>query len=219
MTQFASFNVGSYDMSLYHFAIRHLWSDGPGFAWAFGLERNFFSEHFSPVLFLFVPVDLLFRSSLALLVAQAVLVSLGVPLSAALARALGLPRAIGAVLALAYAFNASLWEAFRFDFHPETLVPVSVLAMSWCLARERFAAFAVTLLLALSIKEDMALVLVPCLFMLGLSERRVRVPAFLGAMVCVLWLLFAIGFAIPHAQPTEVAWSMFAARYGNWGAT
>ena len=123
VTQHVSFATTAYDLSTYHDAIRHAWADAPSFMWAFGIEKNFFAEHCSPVLLAFVPLDFIFRTPLVVLVSEALLFGLGALKIAGAARSLGLRPLLAQCVAAAFATNAMCWDALNFDFHPEAFSP------------------------------------------------------------------------------------------------
>ncbi len=219
VSQHLAFGTGAYDLSMYHSAVRHAWSDGPAFMWAFGIERNFLSEHFSPVLLAFVPLDIAFRSPLAMLVTEGLVFGLGAFTLAGLARALGVRPLLAQVAAITYATNVLCWRALSFDFHPEAMIPAGVFAVAWAMREKRRGWLIVTLLATLSIKEDVAIILIPVVLIVGLDERRNwRWPVFVS-LISAAWLIFALKVALPLASPPGTAWGMFEVRYGEWGPT
>lgn len=219
VTQHLGFGTGAYDLSMYHSAVRHAWADGPGFMWAFGIERNFMAEHFSPVLLLFVPFDFIFRSPLVLLVGEGLLFGLGAFTLSGLARALGLRPVLAQGLALVYATNVVCWDALTFDFHPESFLPTALFGALWALKARRGGWLVVSLLFVLSIKEDVALMLLPMVALVWLDERAAWRWPLAVAVFTTAWFLFAVRVAMPLARPPGEAWGMFAARYGQWGPT
>jgi uncharacterized membrane protein len=83
-----------------------------------------------------------------------------------------------------------------FDFHPETAVPLLLVAGILLFERGRWWAFAVTAVLASATKEDVCLVYVAWGVMLLCSRGRRRVGALLtGAGLA--WFLIATRVAIP----------------------
>ena len=219
VTQHLAFGTGAYDLTMYHSAIRYAWSEGPSFMWAFGLERNFFSEHFSPVLLALVPLDVVFRSPLALVVTEALVFALGAFTLAGLARALGVRPLFAQLAAVAYATNLVCWSALSFDFHPEAMIPAGAFAVLWAMKAKRAGWLAVSLLATLSLKEDVAIILIPMVLIVGLDDRRSwRWPVVVSAISAV-WMVLALKVALPLAHPPGVAWGMFQVRYGEWGPT
>ncbi len=219
VTQHVGFATTAYDLSMYHYAIRHAWADAPSFMWAFGIEKNFFAEHCSPVLLAFVPLDFVFRTPLVLLVSEALLFGLGAFTISGAARSLGLRPLLAQCVAAAYATNAMCWDALNFDFHPEALLPTALFATVWALKEKHFGWLAFSLTAVLSIKEDVAITLLPMVALVWLDERRSwRWPVTVAA-ITVAWCLFALTVAMPLARPPGEPWGMFAERYGHWGTT
>lgn len=118
LTQHLAFGTGSYDLAMYHYAVRYAWQQGPTFMWAFGVEKNYLADHFSPMLLAFVPLDMIFRSPLVLLVGEGLVFGLGARAIAGLAGAMGLRPLLAQVAAGAYAVNVVAWESLGFDFTP-----------------------------------------------------------------------------------------------------
>lgn len=219
VTQHVAFATTAYDLSMYHYAVRHAWADGPGFMWAFGIEQNFLAEHCSPVLLAFVPLDFIFRSPLSLLVSEGMLFGLGAFTLAGAARALGLRPLLAQCIAAVYATNFLCWDALNFDFHPEALLPTTLFATVWALKAKRAGWLAVSLIAALSIKEDVAVALVPMVALVWFDEKKSwRWPLAVTA-VTLVWFIFAVKVAMPLARPPGQPWEMFAVRYGHWGPT
>lgn len=219
VTQHVGFATTSYDLSMYHYAVRYAWDDGPSFMWAFGLQKNFLAEHFSPVLLAFVPFDFLFRSPLVLLIGEALIFGLGAFTIAGALRSLGLRPLLAQCVAAAFATNVMCWDALTFDFHPEAMLPCGLFATLWALKEKKLGWLVVSLVGVLSIKEDVALALLPMVGVLWLDERRGwRWPLAVTA-ITVVWGFFALKIAMPLARPPDAPWGLFAERYGQWGAT
>lgn len=111
VTQHLAFKTGSCDLTMYHSAVRHAWSAAPDFMWAFGIERNYLSDHFSPVLLALVPLDMIFRSPLTLLVIEALVFGLGTLALIGLARSMGVSPLLAQGLGAVYATNSIAWDS------------------------------------------------------------------------------------------------------------
>lgn len=97
------------------------------------------------------------------------------------------------------------------------MLPAGTFAVLWAMKAKRSGWLAAALLAVLSIKEDVALVLLPMALVVGLDDRRSwRWPVAVAA-VSALWFVLAIKVALPLARPEGATWDMFAARYGAWG--
>lgn len=215
VTQHLGFRTAGYDLSLYHWAVHH--AVRAPWLHAYGLERSYFSEHFSPVLLLLAPAEWL-GGPLGLVVAQALLCALGVWLVFAAARTFDVAALPAAVLALASTASAPWWAAFDFDFHPEVLVLPFAAGFVWAV-RTRRARWAVGFaLLLLSVKEDAALVLLAVAAWLAWVDPPARRWCAAAAALAVVWLVLALRVFIPWAVPDgQGAWRLVADRYGDWG--
>ena len=219
VTQHLAFGTGAFDLSMYHSAVRYAWAPGPSFMWAFGIEHSFLGDHFSPVLLAFVPFDAVFRSPLVLLIGEAAVFGLGALTIAGTGRLLGLRPVLAQLVAAVYATNVVCWDALAFDFHPETMLPACLFAALWALKARRAGWSALSLLVTLSIKEDVAIVLIPMVALVWLDDRRRWRWPLAVTVLAAAWMLLAVGVAMPLARPPGIGWSMFQERYGDWGAT
>lgn len=216
VAQHLGFRTAGYDLSLYHWAVHHAW--GPPWLEAYGLGRNYFSEHFSPVLLLFAPVERLVASPLALVVPLALGCAAGVGLVFRAARAFHLGPLAAACLALTTVTSTAWWAAFDFDFHPEVLVLPFAAGFVWAMREGRAVRAATFALLLLSVKEDAALLLLVVAGWLAWVDPARRRWCAWAAALAVLWLVLAVAVFIPAAvPPDQPTWRMLADRYGDWG--
>ncbi len=219
VAQHLAFETTSLDLSIFHYAVRYAWADGPGFVWSFSLGRSLFSEHFEPIVLAAVPLDMLTRSPFSLLIPEALACGAGLALAVGCARAFGLRPALAWLMGLAYATNLTWWDAFRYDFHPESMLPAGVFATLWALKARKPVLLALAVFFTLCLKEDMAIVLVPAVALGWWDEkRRWQAPA-LVALVSLAWCVISLKFIIPAARGPGGQWSLFAERYAAWGAT
>lgn len=164
-----------------------------------GPDFNRFGDHVSPILALLAPVYRVFPSAVTLLVAQALLLAVGVvPLMRFAHRRLGVPAMV--VVGLAYGLSWGIANSADFDFH-EIAFAVPLLMMSSIAYVERrdvaAVAWAVPLVL---VKEDLGLTLA----MLGVlvavrGRRRLGLLTALGGLAASAVEVLVI---IPAANPT-----------------
>lgn len=208
-----SFHTGAYDLSMFHHAVHN--TVHGSFMHAFGIERSFFSEHFSPLLLALVPLYAVAPSPLSLLVVQALAVSAAcVPLYL-LARDHGLARPASTLVTAAFLFSSVLWRGFAFDFHVELLGVPLVFTAALALHRRRWGLYYLAALGALFVKEDMVLV-VGALAVLALDRER-RWHALATWVLCAVWGYLAWKVAIPLSYPDARTTSHFVERYGHLG--
>ncbi len=116
---------------------------------------SFFGEHFSPVLFLLVPLYALWPTSACLLTVQTLAVSASAWPLYRLARELGLPRALATALAAAMIFSPPMQTALLYDFHMDLLAVPCLAWLVFALHRRAWLQSYVALALLVSVKEDM----------------------------------------------------------------
>lgn len=135
-------------------------------------EMHAWGDHFSPILYLFVPLFGVFPGAVVLLVAQTVCLALGALAVFAIARRpLGDER-LAVVFAGLYLLNPSLHGINVRDFHPAALSIPLLLAAVACFDANRPTWFLATVLLTLSTREDAALAVIGLGLWIALRRRR-----------------------------------------------
>lgn len=219
VAQQLSFGTGAWDLSMYQYAVHYLVAPGRSLGWAFGLERSIFSEHFSPALTLFAPLQAILPGPWVLLVGEGTLFGAGCAAIIACGRSMGLRPSLAQLVAAAYATEGALWDGLAFDFHPEPLLPLGAFTALWALRARRPVLASVALVVTLGIKEDVALVLAPLLLAAAWDDRDRWRPYAWAAALCVAWFVVAFAVALPAFREASQPWHLLAARYGEWGAT
>ncbi|TIH40127.1 DUF2079 domain-containing protein [Subtercola vilae] len=142
-----------------------------------GIDYSLLGDHFSPILATLAPLYLVFNGPQVLLVAQAVLIAVGVvPLTIWAARSLGPKTAI--VVAISYGLAGGLAHAVAFDFH-EIACAVPLLSFSLtALGNRRLRAAALWAAPLVLVKEDLGLTVAAIgaliAVLAGRSNRPVR---------------------------------------------
>jgi uncharacterized membrane protein len=191
-----NFQSGGYDLGIFDQAT---WLMGHGlkpFSTIRG--RYLLADHFQPALYLLAPLGRFGLSPIGLLILQSVLLAAVAPLLYRLAAVYGANRRLAlAVSAMWLASPLTQW-ANLFDYHPETAVPLLLVAGALLLERRRVGLFAVTALIASSTKEDVCLVYVMWALLLVLQKNSTlrRLGFFLGA-AGIVWFALATQVAIP----------------------
>lgn len=169
------------------------------------MGRNLLGDHTSFILVLLAPAYWVAPGAVTLLGSQALAAALGaVPVFLYAARRLA-NGGVALLLAVMFLLHPALqWTALE-DFHPDMyLVPLVMFAIYGALTR-RWVMYAVCVALALLVKEDVALVIVPLGIWVAVRRDRTIGLATIGAAVA--WALFAalvvmrglIGLAAPNA--------------------
>ncbi|MCJ7726977.1 MAG: DUF2079 domain-containing protein, partial [Acidimicrobiia bacterium] len=169
------------------------------------MGRNLLGDHTSFILVLLAPAYWIAPGAGTLLGSQALAAALGaVPVFLYAGRRLG-NQGVALLVAVLFLLHPALqWTALE-DFHPDMyLVPLVGFAIYGALTR-RWVMYAVCVALALMVKEDVALVIVPLGVWVAVRRDRTIGLATIGAAVA--WALFAalvvmrglIGVAAPNA--------------------
>ena len=154
-------------------------------------------DHFSPVLYLFVPLGWLASVATALLLAQTAIFAAGaVAMAGFAARRLGAAR-VAAAFALLYLLNPTLHGINVRDIHPAAFAIPLLVAAAWAVEAGRPAWAAVAVVLALAGREDVAIAGVGFGVWLALARRRWAVGAGV-AVACVALLWLDMNVLMPH---------------------
>jgi uncharacterized membrane protein len=215
LMQHFTFHTGAYDLAMYDTAVRNTLHGK--FMFAEQLGRNFFSEHFSPVLLLLCPLYLLADTPVMALLAECFVVAMGLWFIYRIGRHYSLSVVVCSLASLVFLNYKYLARGVMFDFHPEMMLPTFLLGCVYSLLKRRWWLYIGFLLLALSCKEDVAIYA----FCLGVYAFCSRETRYAGLMTCVsslIWAFVAWCVIIPGAMPHEAEVSHFvSARWGHLG--
>lgn len=223
-------DFGSFNQSFYTAAFRqqlfYYTSNLPA-----GTGGTFFSVHFSPFLFLLLPLYALFASPATLLIFKAAALALGaLPVYGLAHRRLGSP-AWGFGLGVAYLVSPLTMDIAWTSFDMEVFLPVLVLSSIYFLTRRRYIPFLLFWLLSLSVIETiaplLALFMVFCVLgvflgpraLSGVSLLRERVVLLAALTVSLVWILLAY-LVTTSFDPVGATFGVgYATRYTTLGAT
>ncbi|MFI7029621.1 DUF2079 domain-containing protein [Microbispora rosea] len=213
----ARFRAGAYDLVIFDQAIRSYARLQAPVSMLKGVHNGFgpgfcvLGDHWSPALALLAPLYWIHDGPATLLVAQAVLLALSIPLvwayafrassavtvSADMVSAGTAGRRVAYPVAVAYALSWPITEAVAFDFHEVAFAPLLTAAMLERHQAGRRGAAVLAGLALLLVKEDMGLLLAGFgLFLLSRPRDR-----WLGALLVAVGLaatLVATRVLIPH---------------------
>lgn len=160
-------------------------------------EMHAWGDHFSPILYLLVPLFRVAPGAVVLLVFQSAALALGaLAVFGIAARRLGDERP-AAVFALLYLLNPSLQGINVRDFHAAALaIPLLLAAMYFAEAERRWL-FAAAVLLTLGTREDAAIPVVGLGIWLALPKRR-RLWGAVTAACAFALLLADTRWLMPH---------------------
>jgi uncharacterized membrane protein len=154
-----AFNSYAWDLGIFAQAFHTTLYDGRLFYYTPELWFNpsgcFFAVHFSPILFLLMPIYAVRPTAETLLVAQSFLLALAAIPLYMLSTALLKSKKAGFVFVLAYLLYSPLHGANWFDFHPQAFIPILLFSTYYFMARESWKLHLVTALLTLTIQEHL----------------------------------------------------------------
>lgn len=197
--QYRRFHVTAFDFAIFDQGLWLLGALETPLVTVRGL--HLFADHSSYVL---VPLAFVYRlwpKAEALIVLTVALLALGGPLSFWVSRRAGASRLLASVVGLGYLLTPAVaWNA-RDGFHPEIVVLPLVIAAFGLLLRDRDGWAIAAVLVALTAKEDVALLVVPfglwAAWQLGKRRTGLVIAALgLGAMALNFFVL------LPHFSPT-----------------
>jgi uncharacterized membrane protein len=216
-----NFGTWSYDMGIYDQGFWLVSRGGQSFMTVRGLE--FWGQHLNLIVVAFVPFYWLGAGPSFLYVAQAVgLAAAAFPIYL-IARDRFAKPWMGLLFAVVYLMYAPIQWISWANFHPEALVIAPLLYAWWFASKRRWRGMFIALLIALSIREDAALVVIVMGLILlvmyrpGKGDHRDRVMALTTFGLGVMWYAIATRIVIPHfnqgKQPFYIEY--FYSNYGK----
>jgi uncharacterized membrane protein len=216
-----NFGTWSYDMGIYDQGFWLVSRGGQSFMTVRGME--FWGHHLNLIVLAYVPFYWLGAGPSFLYISQAVgLGAAAIPIYL-IARDRFLKPWMGLLFAVVYLMYAPIqWIAWA-NFHPESLVIAPLLFAWWFATQRRWRAMFIALLIALSIREDTALVVIMLGLILvfmyrpGKGEHNDRMMALATILLGFSWYLVATRLVIPHfnrgQQPFYIEY--FYSNYGK----
>ncbi len=174
---------------------------------------HLFADHFSPILFAFVPFYRIWAHPFWLFFGQTLALALGVIPLYRLAIRHTQDEKIATLISIGYLLHPAIMTMLFFDFHPVLLSIPFVLWAIDALDENRPVSFAVACFFALLCREDVA-VSVACLGLYGLLVSR---KWWSGAIVTfsILWFIFATKMMAILSGEEKTAYLSLYSRWGN----
>lgn len=170
------------------------------------MGRNLFGDHTSFILIVLVPVYWIFPSAGALFFAQSLMIALGAVPVFLLARKLLGNEPMALVLAACYLLHPAVGWTNRENFHPDSFIAVFVGFAIYAAVERRWRMYAVFVVLALLVKEDASLVLVPLGVWVAVKrDRRIGLLSIVGSVSFMLAAMFVVIRNLVGV-PTRNAW-------------
>jgi uncharacterized membrane protein len=216
-----NFGTWSYDMGIYDQGFWLVSRGGQSFMTVRGME--FWGHHLNLIVLAYVPFYWLGAGPSFLYISQAAGLAAGAIPIYLIARDRFLKPWMGFLFAVVYLMYAPIQWISWANYHPESLVIAPLLFAWWFATQRRWRAMFIALLIALSIREDTALVVIMLGLILafmyrpGKGEHRDRMMALATVSLGFVWYAVATRLVIPHfnqgKQPFYIQY--FYSNYGK----
>lgn len=179
---------------------------------------NFFGNHFSPILYVWVAARWLYDHPFTTLVVHAVALAAAIlPMHAMASKQTGRP--IASILVLTYLFTGITASTLQFDFHQEAFYPLALTILLYGLSDpNRFYVLA-GFLLTISIKEDAGLYIFGTGLVFAIIHRKRRLESLFIGLAGLAYTGLAYKVFMPMYQPAEKTMEAYYlpmwSHYGN----
>jgi uncharacterized membrane protein len=134
----------------------------------------YFAQHFSPILFLLLPVYALSPSPTSLLIIKSFILALGALPLYLLAKELLKSNKAGFILAIVYLLYPGLQGANWFDFQPQVFLPLLFFSLCYFMIKHRWKLYFFSVVLTLMVEEDVVFVVIVLAAYYFLTTGNVR---------------------------------------------
>lgn len=185
------------------------------------MGRNLMGDHTSFILVLLVPLYWIWPSAGVLFFTQALFIGLGAVPVFLLARKLLRHDAYALAMAAAYLLHPAVGWTNRENFHPDAYIAVFVGFAIYAAIERKWRMYALFVVLALLVKEDASLVLVPLGIWVAVKrDRKIGLISVVGCLSFMLAAMFLVmrsligvptrnGWRIPFGGPMGVIKTAF----------
>ena len=185
------------------------------------MGRNLLGDHTSFILVFLVPLYWIWPSAGVLFFTQSLFIALGAVPVFLLARKLLLHEGFALALAACYLLHPAVGWTNRENFHPDSYLAVFVGFAIYAAVDRRWRMYAVFVVLALLVKEDASLVLVPLGIWVAVKrDRKIGLLSIFGCVSVMLLAMFVVmrsligvptrnTWRIPFGGPTGVLKTIF----------
>jgi len=197
--QHYSFQTNAYDLSIFDYMMSYTLK-GEFMPEPFhGYWGSHFAIHFTPILYLLVPLYVLFQGPLFLLYVQVIAGALAAFALYLIAKDLFPAGYIPSLIGIAFLIYRPFLNGLMYDFHPEMFFPL-LLFFSYYFAaikRRRFFFF-IFMILALLVKEDISIFIFFFGLFLFFKLRDDRKTGMITAGAALIYFIVVMEFFIPH---------------------
>jgi len=170
------------------------------------MGRNLFGDHSSFILLTVVPLYWVFPGAGTLLFVQSLVIALGAVPVFMLARRLLEREPVALVLAACYLLHPAVGWTNRENFHPDSFLGVFLGFAIWAALDRRWRMYALFVALALLVKEDASLVLVPIGVWVACTRSwRIGVASIVASITFMFVAMFGVMRSL-IGIPTRNAW-------------
>ena len=150
-----------------------------------------FEVHISPIYYVLLPIFFLFRSALTLQICQAVLIALSIWPFYLLCRHFKLSNKITVVLGIGYVCYPALSGGCFNDFHENCFLPLLLFLLIYAVEKNKNVLFAISMVLALFVKEDVSIQLLVLGLYFVISEKSKK-KGYILMVTSALYLGFTL---------------------------
>ena len=228
-----AFRSYAWDFGNYHQALSTTLNEGKLFYFTpelyFNLGGSFFGLHFSPILFLVLPVYAIHQTPETLFVFQSFIIALGALPLYWFARDSLSSKLVAVGFSITYLLYPLLHGANWFDFHVQCFLPLFFFLAMYYLKNEKWTKYFTFIILALAIAETVSFVVLfigfyalwvhrkvvfATLKQKAFSDRRILIPL-ITITLAISWFLIARWIQSTFF-PIDPKFSNFYRAVGNW---
>lgn len=220
-TQLVRMHLGlgtfSYDVGLYDQGMWLLSRFDAPFVTLMG--RNLFGDHTSFILLPLVPLYWIVPGTATLLVAQSVVVAAGSVPVYLFARRVLASDVLGLGVVVAWLAHPAVIGASLENFHPDTFHALAVPLAVWAASERRWRHYAIGIAMALLVKEDAFLVVVPIgVWVAVTADRRKGLWTMLAGLLAPIIAMYAVMEPL-IGVPTRNSWRVPFGGVGGFART
>lgn len=202
MLQHGSFQTNVFDLSIPDYMMSFTLKGEMMCEPFHGIWACHFVHHFTPILFLLVPLYLILAGPLFLLYLQVLAGALSAWFLYEIAKAVlpaSFPRFAAAAVASTFLLFRPFLNGVMYDFHYEMFFPILIFACFFrAVIKKNTVLFAVSFILALGIKEDMAIYLVFFGLFLAWKYKECRRLGLISAGAALIYFMVTMQIIIPY---------------------
>lgn len=197
--QHYSFHTNAYDLSIFDYMMSYTLK-GTFMPEPFhGYWGTHFAIHFTPILFLLVPLYLFFQGPLFLIYIQVIAGALAALALYFIAKDMFPTKFLPSLIGMTFLIYRPFLNGLMYDFHPEMFFPLFLFSGYYFLAiKRKHCFFFVCITLALLVKEDISIFILFFGIFLFFMTRDDRRTGLITAGIALSYFIVVMEFIIPH---------------------